>query len=292
MASRLFSGAPLGAVLVLASGAFGSPSETPAFRMLLDVTNDEFASGVDYDWDDSNDPNNPFGFGALDNYGVYQVGEGDIQSNPFSGWRYSGTMGGLFVDQLGDPTGTDWAVQWNCVFDEATAGASASTGGAFVTANIVVTNNDVNPQTFTLLMTEPLSRVNASPLMRGSIAGTVTSLDINGATVAALSNSRIYSPRIDFSDETAGYLMADPFSASTGVPFGSAGAGPEAFGSPVPIAASQSADTNIQLFLEFEVSPNDQASFTAIFEILVPGPGSLPILAAFGLFAGRRRRRG
>ena len=129
MTSRPSTGATIvvgfvGALAMLTSSAMATPLETPTFRMFVDVTNDEFANGIDYDWDDSLVGGNPGpGFGNLDvgGYGVYNVGgivmvgeNGDIpfdmRSGDFSGWRYSGSMGGLYVDGKGNPTGGDWTL--------------------------------------------------------------------------------------------------------------------------------------------------------------------------------------
>ncbi len=47
----------------------------------------------------------------------------------------------------------------------------------------------------------------------------------------------------------------------------------------------------VGIMLDFDLTPGDAASFTAIFEVIVPAPAGLPFLAALGLVAGRRRRR-
>lgn len=149
----------------------------------------------------------------------------------------------------------------------------------------MVTNNSMNTENFTLQMTQPLAKMFANPTEQGSIAGTVTDIDGDDATVSAPTGASIYTAMIDLADEAA--LMSDPFSENAGGANKSNTVGPESFG---VIPASQSADDSIGIFLNFDLTSNDQASFTAVFEIF-PSPAGLPVLAAFGLLAGRRRRR-
>ena len=156
-----------------------------------------------------------------------------------------------------------------------------------------MTNNDqFNTQNFSLLMSLPVNAVLVNPLERGSIVGTVTDLTLDDATVSAPTGSQIYTPMIDGVAEAAGLLMTDPFFTDAGGILFSNTVGPADFGVPVPIAASQDADSTIAILLDFDLTGGDSASFTAIFEVLpIPGPGGLPALAALGLLAGRRRRR-
>jgi hypothetical protein len=238
---------------------------------------------IDYSWDDVNGV--PGGFGELLGYGAWDLpGDEAIRT----GWKYAGTLVGSDAPGggQGDPPGF-WTLQWNCVFNEAVDGA-AGTGGAFVTANIVVTNNDpLNIQNFSLLMSLPVAQI-LGPVERGSVVGTVTDITFDDATVFAPVGSQIYTPMIDGIAELPGLLLLDPFQQSAGGPLQSAPVGPADFGIPVPVTATQDVDTDIGIFLSFDLTPGDSASFTAIFEV-IPTPGVLPLLA-MGLFIRRRRR--
>lgn len=269
MTSRLSLGTALavGAMLVCGGNALAQPD----FQMTWDASGDGIGPNQ-YNWNQ---------YGNFPAFGTYQFD--DLPGQQFTGWQYAGELAGPL---------DEWSLQWNCVFNNDTDGVATSTG-SFVTANIVVTNNDqVNFQNFSLLMSLPVNRVLMTPLSRGSVVGTVTDLTIDDATVAAPSGGAIYTPLIDGTAEAIGVLMADPFSQNAGGPLNSNTVGPQDFGIPAPVVASQDADSTIAIRLDFDLSPGDSASFTAIFEILpLPGPGGLPVLAAIGLLAGRRRRR-
>ncbi len=267
MTSRIAGATPV-AVVAIAAASFvaNSVQAQPAFDMAWTVGNTDT---VTYDWTQ---------FGTLNGLGDWNVAGSD---STWSGWNYSGTL----VDDAGA-----WAFDWNSVFNVAEGVAADAGGGAFVTATIVVTNNDIVNQNFSLLMTLPTG-VLGTMNERGSIVGTITDLGGNSATVFAPDGSQIYTPMIDGSPEAAGFLMVDPFSASAGGPLMSGIIGPEDFGIPVPVLTSQAVDSTIGIMLSFDLTPGDSASFTAIFEVLVPGPAGLPILVAAGLMAGRKRRR-
>lgn len=250
----------------LAAVAFvpAAVAQAPAFNMGWTVGG---GTTVDYNWAQ---------FGTLNGYGDWNVPGNEAA---WTGWNYSGELTG---------GGGNWLLNWNCVFD-VNDGVAAG-GSAFVTANIVVTNNDIINQNFSLLMTLPTG-VLGVVTEQGSIVGTVTDLTFDDATVFAPNNGRIYTPMIDGSNEVPGYLMADPFSESAGGPLFSNSVGPADFGIPAPVAASQTVDASIGILLDFDLTAGDSASFTAIFQVLIPAPAGLPILAALGLIAGRRRRR-
>ena len=125
---------------------------------------------------------------------------------------------------------------------------------------------------------------------RGSIVGTITDLSFDDATVFAPVGGRIYTTMIDSTPEAPGFLMNDPFSESAGGPLSSNTVGPADFGIPAPVGVSQDVDSSIGIFLNFDLTAGDTVSFTAIYQIL-PAPAGLPVLAALGLIASRRRRR-
>ncbi len=266
MTSRNSIGAT-SAIAALAAAAFvpSALAQTPAFNMGWTVGD---ADTIVYDWTTN---------GTLHGFGDWQVKGNE---NIWTGWSYSGDLVGS------TPTG-DWTLGWNCVFN--VVDGVAGGGGAFVTVNIVVTNNDVVNQNFSLLMTLPA--ILGAVTERGSLVGTITDLTQDDATVSAPVGSRIYTPMIDGVGEVAGFLMDDPFSESAGGPFFSGTVGPADFGIPVAANASQTVDASIGILLDFDLTAGDSASFTAIFEVLIPAPAGLPILAALGLVAGRRRRR-
>ncbi len=260
MISRVSVRTTLVVVMALGVVIFAPPAvagDVPAFTLDW-KTND---GSVSYDWDH---------FGTLYGLGMHQV-TGNNQD--WLGWRYEGN-----VVEVG------WKLEWNCVFNDETGGIGA---GAFVTANIVVTNNDAGIQKFSLLMTLPTGPLG-SLLERGSVVGTVTDLTQDDATVSAPAGGQIYAPMIDGVPEAAGFLMIDPFSQSAGGSLASSPVGPATFGLPVPIATS--VDSSIGIMLNFELTPGDTASFTSIFEVFIPAPSGLPVLAAIGLLGGRRRR--
>jgi hypothetical protein len=262
----------LAAVVLLPSTAQAQPD----FRMVWQAGGNP---AVDYSWTDVNGL--PGGFGAYNGYNQWNVPGNEAV---WEGYNYTGTLVGS------DAGGSDglpgfWTLQWNCVFNDAAAG-----GGAFVTANLVVTNNDpINVQNFSLLMSLPVAPI-VNPIERGSVVGTVTDITFDDATVFAPLGSQIYTPRIDGIDEAPGFLLQDPFQASAGGPLQSGPVGPADFGVPVWEQATQNVDTDIAIFLSFDLTPGDSASFTAIFEVAIPAPGALPLLA-FGLLGVRRRRR-
>ena len=279
MTSRFYVGSVAGAL----AAAVLTPAlaQAPDFRM-------EWTAGanqpIDYSWADVN--GQPGGFGELMGYGSWELpGDEAIRT----GWNYTGTLVGSGESGLPDDPPGFWTLQWNCVFNEQTDGV-ATGSGAFVTANIVVTNNDpINIQNFSLLMSLP-TKAYGDVYERGSVVGTVTDITFDDATVFAPAGSQIYTPRIDGIDEAPGLLLQDPFSASAGGPLQSAPVGPADFGIPFWETSSQEVDSNIGIFLSFDLTPGDSASFTAIFEIApIPGPAALPLLA-MGLLIRRRRR--
>jgi hypothetical protein len=228
----------------LAAGVLlpGVAQAQPGFRMLWTAGDNP---AVDYSWNDVN--GNPGGFGDFLGFGGWNVPGNEAV---WEGYSYTGTLVGSGSGGGPDAPPGFWTLQWDCVFN------SGVSGGAFVTANIVVTNNDpINLQNFNLLMTMPVAPILV-PQERGSIVGTVTDLSSDDATVFAPAGLRIFTPRIDGLDEAPGFLLQDPFSASAGGGQQSGPVGPANFGVPSWVPATQAVDTDIAIFLNFRSSPS------------------------------------
>lgn len=167
----------------------------------------------------------------------------------------------------------------------------------FIVGNIVVTNTSNATQTFFLEVTLPINVALATSVIGGSVTGTVTDLNGDGATVAAALSptgapGAIYQAFTDVAPDfstgnLAGSLLVGA-SASAGS-FLSQTIGPDSFGSPIPSLPYGAVSQNIAIRLAFTLTAGDSASFTSLF-VVVPAPGAMAV-AALGLIAGRGRRR-
>jgi hypothetical protein len=155
-----------------------------------------------------------------------------------------------------------------------------------------VTNlNSSLSQQFTLLFTL-VTGPTGSPgtVIGGSVQGGMTDNDGNDATVSTATGSALYSARID--GATVQTLYADPQSFSAGGGFLSGNIPNVAFGTPIPSQPGPGVTTNIGIQLDFVLTPLDSASFTSVFVVEAPEPGTLLLLgsALLGLviMGGRR----
>jgi hypothetical protein len=162
------------------------------------------------------------------------------------------------------------------------AGSIGTTAAAdTVILNYVVTNNSLVTTTF-LITANEIANISGPTLMTGSVQGTVTDLNGDGAFVGVPASGFMYTALIDGVSAGAGMqLMNAPFAAGQ---FLSGTGGPEFSG----IVVGPQVNATIGIMLEFTLSPGDSASFTSIFTV-IPGPGVLAGMA--GLVALGRRRR-
>jgi hypothetical protein len=207
-------------------------------------------------------------------------------------------LGGGTWNFMGSQVGADqsWLLEWNMTANANNGGGTTlgGPGSSFVTADLAVTNTSSTTQSFWALVTLVLDNpIIGGSLMNGQASAAVTDFLGNGATLGTISDGMhtgapIYSGRIDGVSQQ--YLMESPFSLSAG-PF-SSNSTSETFGQPTPLVGPDA--TSISVWLRFELTPGDTANVVGMFEVaaLVPAPASLPLLAALGLFAGGRRRRG
>jgi hypothetical protein len=201
---------------------------------------------------------------------------GSSWSNGNSTFGYNGSVSSPFDD-------VGYNVSWGLLVNP----------DPFIVGNLVVTNTSNATQTFFLDVSLPINVALASSLVGGSITGTVTDLNGDGATVSAVgANDAIYRAFTDVAPDfstgnLAGSLLVGS-SASAGA-FLSQTIGPDTFGGPIPSQPYGAVNTNIAIRLQFTLTAGDSASFTSLF-VVVPAPGALAV-AGFGLLAGRRRRR-
>ena len=228
-------------------------------------------------WDVSNDENVPIVL-VPDDGNSLSFGESIVGGETYTGWKYSG--------EVADPDG-GWSLTWTMVYSDTAVGGIASGDVlAFVVAEMTVNNNFPFTATYDLTVTLPVIPSIANPLIRGRATADLTDTTGNGATLSAPAGSQVYTPFIDGRAQAVGILGADPFSL-TANPNNSISAN---FGLPNGTLADQSADQTMGVRLHFDLTPGARAKVTGLLEIVVPGPGGLPLLAVFGLLAGRRRR--
>jgi hypothetical protein len=157
-----------------------------------------------------------------------------------------------------------------------------------INATVNVVNNTAAVQHYTLIFSLPVSPIAGGTFMAGSTQGGTTDNDGNGSILSTAGpGTALYWGRIDgnnvlplFSDLktiTAGSYLSASDSTSAGLP-----------GVTIP---GPSVSSSIGIEHDFTLTPNDSATFSSIFLVQVPEPGSLSLLAIGGLMLLFRRRR-
>lgn len=223
-------------------------------------------------------PNLLFTVGSGSNTYTYAAaGAGNAWANGNSTFGFAGSTNSL----ADGPSGFSFA--WNLLVNP----------DPFIIGNIVVTNTSTTTQSLFVQITLPTNLAMPQTLVGGSITGTLTDLNGDGATLSSIGSNSIYTALTDLGFGTqalAGGLLSST-SVSTG-PFLSASIGPASFGDPIPSQPHGAVNENITVQFQFSLSAGDSASFTSIFVVEpVPAPGAMALLGLAGLAAGRRRRR-
>ncbi len=227
-------------------------------------------------WDASDDANVPTILGGAPP--VY--GEHSISDQTYVGWQYAG--------EVEDAAG-GWTLAWNVVYNDAPADGVAGNGDvlAFVVAEMAVTNTYAAAVTYDLTVTLPVIPPVAKPLIRGTVGAALTGSAGELAMLSAPTGSQIYTPFINGIQQPNGLLWTSDAFSLTADPVETAS---DEFGIPDGVKADQASATNMGVRLHFELSSGASAKVTGKLE-LIPAPGGLPLLAAFGVLAGRRRRQ-
>ncbi len=199
---------------------------------------------------------------------------------------------GSLVMQGGDNDESSPGAQdgWRMNWDVRTTTGAARGASEFVTANIQVFNDTLSTQTYWVLQTKNGVNLGPNVTTEGTVSATVTDLSFDDATMnnissGAFSGDPIYQALIDGVPHKDMWENGFSLTATSAQVTQSDDDTFDNLGGP-GVADS------ISVWLKFEVTPLDSVNITGFFQVTpVPAPAALSALAAFGLVAGRRRRR-
>ena len=154
----------------------------------------------------------------------------------------------------------------------------------FIIANLVYTNVSGLTQSVTVEVVLPIGMPMGTTLIGGSVSGSLTDGNGDGATFTALGGGA-YTALADGS--VAATLLSG--AAVNAGPFGSALIGPDSFGTPIPSQPYGAINSTMAIRYEFSLTAGDSVSLAGSF-VAVPGPGAVALLGVAGLVARRRRR--
>jgi MYXO-CTERM domain-containing protein len=154
----------------------------------------------------------------------------------------------------------------------------------FIIANLIYTNVSALTQAVVVEVVLPIGMPMGSSLIGGSVSGSLTDVNGNGATFTALGGGA-YSALADGS-VAASLLSGVTVNAG---PFGSALIGPDSFGTPIPSQPYGAINSTMAIRYEFSLTAGDSVALAGSF-VAVPGPGAVALLGLAGLVARRRRR--
>jgi hypothetical protein len=192
----------------------------------------------------------------------------------------------------GNATADDYAAEGKAVEDEfilewdISGKYDPTINGAFSVTNLLAV-----PQTFTLNVTVPVPAIPGSSLIGGSMGGSFTDANGNGANFDSSGATAIYTALID--GVSVATLHPSPVNLVVGN-FLTGDVPSVSFGNPIPSQAGPALATDMSIQLKFTLSAGDTAALTSVFVVEpVPEPSTV-VLALLGgacaLFVARRKR--
>jgi PEP-CTERM motif len=200
--------------------------------------------------------------------------------NPTVHWS-TNTLGegnGPEYSYINNVANANWNFAWNVTVDP----------DPIITSSLVVTNNTALIQTFTSTVALPISPI-AATLRGGSVGGSVTDVNSNGATLSTVLGSALYTAQVN----GIGAHTLHPHAYIVTVnPSSTANVTAIDFGSPIPSLLSGPATGTIGIQLHFTLTPGDTAVLSSSFVVdPVPEPASLAAIGLAGAALLLRRRR-
>jgi MYXO-CTERM domain-containing protein len=154
----------------------------------------------------------------------------------------------------------------------------------FIIANLLYTNVSGLTQAVVVEVVLPIGMPMGSTLIGGSVSGSLTDANGNGATFTALGGGAYTA----LADGSVAASLLSGVTVNAGA-YGSALIGPESFGNPIPSQPYGAINSTMAIRYEFSLTAGDSVALAGSF-VAVPGPGAVALLGLAGVISRRRRR--
>jgi MYXO-CTERM domain-containing protein len=168
----------------------------------------------------------------------------------------------------------------------AAAGIASAASASVVRINQTFYNTTAQAKTYDVLQSITLLDATPNAVISGTVASVLTDLNGDGASVASIGTTAIYTALLQ--DSAVQTLLPGGWQFSVGQYLSDAST-PASFGN----VAVQSANSgSMAIHLQFTLSAGDKVTFASNFVLTpTPAPGALGLAAVAGIGARGRRRR-